>query len=151
MINIEGGKEGQLEFCIKEGSDEVYSDYQTKERLLSPFLLIALQGSKKGAVPINVSTLEKNLIIDNLLPSKSESYLGMVCKGEKFYTVLAANADYNPTLPNLVDYFFEILDIKGYFHEDVIRRELPEIYKYFNLDVLNKEEQTSEAEDNIPF
>ena len=60
MINIEGGKEGQLEFCIKEGSDKVYSDYQTKERLLSPFLLIALQGSKKEAVPINISTLEKN-------------------------------------------------------------------------------------------
>ncbi len=141
----------KFETRITEG-DEFYSDYETKERLLAPFILIALQGSNKEAVPINVSSLEKDLLIDNLIPNSSPQLLKIFSDGKPIYTVLVADADYTMELPNLIDVKYVVFGVKGYFYLDDVARCLPKVYDYFNPPEVNVNPSKSNvSEDDIQF
>ena len=130
----------------KEDGEEFYSDYETRERLLAPFILIALSGSNKSAVPINVSSLEKNFLMDSLIPDSSQPLLGMIITGEPMYAVLSADGHYIVELPNLLDMEYDVLEIKGYIGFEAVRKNLPNIHVYFNPG-----DREPVPDDNIPF
>ena len=117
---------------IENDGEKFYSDYETDKRLLTPFILIALPGSKKRAVPINVSTLENNLLIDNLIPDFSPPLFGEMIKGEPMYVIFGADGNYTMELPNLIDMEYDVLGIKGYLNFERVKETLPGVHEYFN-------------------
>lgn len=152
ISHLDHPAEGELEDYKEENGEEVFVDYETGERLLAPFFLIALPGSNKRAVPVNVFTLEKTLLIDSLILPFDASYFGAISKGELMYALLMADADYSMQIPNLIRSNFRMSDLKGYFHPCSIQEHLPNTFKYFNPEE-DKNEKTPESspEDDFPF
>ena len=147
--------------------EEWLFDYHTNERLLAPFILIALQGSGKKAIPINTSSLE--YLADEIILDPAQRF-DQIIQGENFYTIFSADADYTSPGPNVLQPNFKPIAIKGYSTQNEIAHWLPNVDKYFTdpsipsydpIEILKPKEQSKEpkkskepeppVDDDIPF
>jgi len=123
-----------------EDEEKFIADYESGERLLSPFVLIALPGSKKHPVPLNTKTLDfynsGRMNVDNLIPPNDGSLLScsLLSKGEALYFVFSAFANYDTSdLPNLLSPSPPtICNFMGYFSDSAIKDGLPKVHDYFS-------------------
>lgn len=154
------------------------ADYESGERLLSPFVFIALPGSDKHPVPVNTKTLDYyncgSMDIDCLISLNDEqlrSY-SFLSSGERLYWVYGACAEYDTSnLPNLLSSSQPSINgLMGFFSESSVKSGLTRIHKYFSdpdakkyfwgMELVgeSKKGQTemnlsgeTEADDDIPF